>query len=79
MVLNVDDSVNVDWWSTFANTLMIQCYERGDIEAGQGESAIHHSLSYHRNFANIESSLQLRYQSERNQRMVANLPVPTIR
>jgi len=54
VVLNVDDSVVVDWWSTFADTLVIQCYERGDIEAGDEESEIHHSPSYRRSSANIE-------------------------
>ena len=58
VVLNVDDSVVVDWWSTFADTLVIQCYERGDIEAGDEESEIHHSPSYRRSSANIESRLQ---------------------
>jgi len=52
VVLNVDDSVVVDWWSTFANTLVIQCYERGDIEAGDEESEIQDSLSYRRSSSN---------------------------
>ena len=54
VVLNVDDEVDVSWWSNFANTLVIQCYEGGDIEAGQQESKIYHNLSYHRSSANMQ-------------------------
>ncbi|CAN9153389.1 unnamed protein product [Alternaria alternata] len=37
VVLNVDDVVEVSWWSTFADTLVVNCYEAGDIN-GQLES-----------------------------------------
>ncbi|KAL1792270.1 hypothetical protein ACET3X_010021 [Alternaria dauci] len=36
VVLNVDDVVEVSWWSDFANMLVVDCYEAGDI-AGQSE------------------------------------------
>ena len=54
VVLNVDDEVDVSWWSTLANTLVIQCYEGGDIEAGQEESKIYYRFSYHRGSANMQ-------------------------
>ncbi|EUC27165.1 hypothetical protein COCCADRAFT_31286 [Bipolaris zeicola 26-R-13] len=37
VVLNVDSVVEVSWWSTFADTLVVSCYEAGDIN---GESEI---------------------------------------
>jgi hypothetical protein len=72
VVLNVDDVVEVSWWSTFADTLVVNCYEAGDIN-GQLESESHIDLPQHCSSTNKEQRLQHRNLRERNRAMVASL------
>lgn len=72
VVLNVDDVVEVSWWSTFADTLVVNCYEAGDIK-GQLESESQIGLPQHCSSTNEERRLYHRNCRERNRAMVASL------